>query len=98
MHIFDEQLSSSGKEPIFEIPVIDKRTGFEDWIICEIAVRDNQLKAYRVAVTEQEEKSNKIAFNAIDIDLDFSLDSHLQELYGAVIDSILSSDFYELLD
>jgi hypothetical protein len=47
---------------------------------------------------EKEEKSNKIAFDAVDIDPDFDLDWHLQGLYEEVLSSISSSEFYELID
>jgi hypothetical protein len=97
MHTFQKQLIDSGKLPIFEIEVINKKTGEQDYIVCEIEVHQGQLRAFRIGLNEEEEKSDKIAFDGVDIDLDFSLDHHLQELYNEVVTSIIDSDFFELV-
>lgn len=103
MHTFQQQLNDSGKIPIFEIEVIDSRTGDLDYIVCNIEVRTDRaaiipacLEATRAGLTYKEEQSNKVAFNRIFIDLDFSLDHHLEELYSDIITDICSSDFYSL--
>ena len=80
----------------FEIPVNDKRTNESDYIIFDITTDGKTFRAEHVALTKEQEQSNKIAFVSIDIDLDFSLDENLQELYSACIDAILGSEFYKL--
>ena len=85
---------------IFEIGVIDKREEEKqtDYLIFDIEIDEekNTFKATHTPLNEEEEESNKIAFKFIDIDADFSLDTHLQELHEICIESILNSEFYEL--
>jgi hypothetical protein len=47
-------------------------------------------------LTEEEEKSEKIAFDSVEIDMDFSLDENLQSLYDEIINSIIDSEFFKL--
>lgn len=94
MHIFQVELNNSRLLPIFEIPVIDKN-GNEDFIVCEISVKDNQLIAQRDVVSTAEQKSKYIAKSAIDIDSDcFTLDEHLQDLHAEVCNDILFGDLF----
>ena len=81
---------------IFEIEVIDKRTGLKDYIIFDITMNKGYLIASHVALTRAEEGRNFIAFKAIEIDDSFTLDENLQELYEVCIESITNSDFYKL--
>ena len=83
---------------LFEIPVINKETNEEDYIIFDIELHKNTLVAQHVALTKKEEKSKKIAYKKVVLDSCFSLDEHLQELYDICIDAILYSDFYNLND
>ena len=98
MHQFEQELIDSGKMPIFEVPVISARTNEKEFILCEIGVNGNKLEATREGLTRQEIESDKIAFDSVDIDLDFSLDHHLQELYDEVINSICNSELFELAE
>ena len=106
MHQFEQELTDSGKMPIFEIPVRLKRLSIspptlnneKEYILCEIGVNGNKLEATREGLTRQEIESDKIAFDSVDIDLDFSLDHHLQELYDEVINSICNSELFELAE
>lgn len=81
---------------VFEIPVTDKRTNESDYIIFDITTDGKTFCAEHVALTKEQEQSKKVAFVSTDIDLDFSLDENLQEIYSACIDAILESEFFEL--
>jgi hypothetical protein len=82
---------------VFEIEVLNKETRDLDYILFDIGIKDNCLIALHEALTIEQRKSDKIAFKSVEIDLDFSLDEHLQDLYGACINAILNSDFYEYI-
>lgn len=96
IHPLQKQLNESGLIPCFEIEVIDKRTNEKDYINYDIEVKENKLIAYRIGLTEEEEKSDKIAFDSIDIDMDFSFDENFQNLYDEIINSIIDSEFFKL--
>jgi hypothetical protein len=91
-----EKLQSRSIVPMFEIPVIDKRNNEEDYIIFDIKLTETEIIAQHVALNSEEENSDKIAYKAVDIDEDFSLDYHLQEIHNECIEAIISSEFYEL--
>ena len=90
------ELENSGLLPIFEIPVINKSTKEFDYILCNIYINDKEVYLQRVGLTEEEESSNKIATNSVDIDEDYDLDWHLNNLYEEVQHSILNSTLYRL--
>jgi hypothetical protein len=83
---------------LFEIPVIDKRTNEREYIIFDINIENNSFVATHESLTQEQSESNKIAFVKFDIDEDFSINSHLQELHNLCEDAILNSDFFELAD
>ena len=89
------KMIESGRTPVFEIEVI--RDGEQDWILFDISIWENTLRAEHVALTEFEEKSDKIAFKSVDIDPDFSLDWHLQQLLEECQAAIMDSDFVEMV-
>ena len=91
-----EQFESMNTLPIFEIAVTDLRTQTDEYIIFDISIQDNKFIAQHVALNQEQEDSNKIAFCSVDIDTYFSLDENLQELYSECIQSIIDSTFYEL--
>jgi hypothetical protein len=95
-----KELLASNKILIFEVEVFSKIQDENDWISFDIEVdlKTNQLRAYHVPFTKEEEESNKIAFEFVDIDECFSLDEHLQDLYTGCMEAIMSSEFYELID
>jgi hypothetical protein len=95
-----KELLNSGLLPLFEIEVIDNRTGDKDHIIFEIflPITGNTIKAQHVALTREQEESNKIAFVSIEIYEDHTTDTHLQELFEECTNAILQSDFYTLAD
>ena len=80
---------------VFEIEVINKETQDLDYILFDIVIKDNCLIALHEALTIEQTKSDKIAFQSVEIDLDFTLDKNLENLYDACTTAILESDFYE---
>lgn len=80
----------------FEIEVVNKASNEQDYIIFDIALEDNEFIANHVALTKEEQNSDKIAFESIEIDLDFSIDQHLESLFDACQLAVISSDFYNL--
>lgn len=83
---------------VFEVPVIDKRTGENEYIVFHLHSTQRSLVAQHEATTAKEERSKKIAHCKVRIDKDFSLDSNLQELYSACIDKIIESEYFDLQD
>ena len=96
---FFHELQTSNLIPVIEIETIHKASGdseyVEFWV--EIDKENNQVKATHPALTNEENESNKIAFKSVDIDDSFSLDEHLQSLHEECINSILESDFFDLV-
>jgi hypothetical protein len=82
----------------FEIPVFDKRTSENTYLLFNIHATQRSLVAQCEPTTTKEKKSKKIAHCKARIDKDFSLDSNLTELYEACIDKIIASEFFELQD
>ena len=82
----------------FEIEVIDNRTNEKDYILFNISLECDMFIAKHVALTKDQERSEKVSFVYIDIDWDFSLDENLQDLYDQCINAIAFSDFYTLND
>jgi len=95
---FNALVQGNGLFPIFEIPVIDKRTGENEHIVLDIFLTQRCMVAQCEATTAKEEKSKKIAHCKVRIDKDFSLDANLSELYSACIDKIMESEFFKLQD
>lgn len=91
-----EQFENMNTLPMFEVPVTDIRTQEDEYIIFDISIQDNKFIAHHIALNQEQEDSNKIAFCSVDIDTYFSLDENLQELYDECIQSIIDSSFYEL--
>ena len=94
------ELESSKLEPIFEFSVINKDTGENDWITCNIFINEtsDQIIAQRDGVSKAELQSPKIATTRIDIEDCFSLDEHLQSLFEAILEDILKGGLFELAE
>lgn len=92
---FKNNFNNIDKIKVFEIEVLNKETQDLDYILFDIVIKDNCLIALHEALTIEQTKSDKIAFQSVEIDLDFSLDENLQNLYDACTTAILDSDFYE---
>ena len=80
---------------IFEIPVIDKRTGEDDYIIFDIDIVGRSFIASHVALSTKQDKSKKIAFVKHVLDLDFSIDKNLQELSDICWHAINDSEYFK---
>lgn len=91
-----DEFNSLTLDRIFELPVINKKTGEIDYIIFNIEIVGNEFRAYHEPLTTEQEASEKIAFCSIEIDPDFSLDVNLQSLMEECQTAILESDFFEL--
>ena len=95
---FQKRFNDIDLMKLFEIKVINNQTGEKDYIIFDIEIRGKKLIATHESLTEKEQKSKYIAFESIDIDVDFSIDENLQNLYAECINAIIESDFYKLAD
>ena len=93
---FKQQWENITVLKIFEIEVLDKRTGENDCMVFDVSIRGRSFIAEHVALTEKQEKSKFIAFQKWIIDLDFSIDQNLQELFEKCQTAIIDSDFYQL--
>lgn len=85
--------------PLFEIEVLNIDTNEIEYITFDVTINSDEktLEAIHVALTREEENSEFIAFQSIEIDDDvFSLDEHLQQLYDVCNEAINNSDFYLL--
>lgn len=91
-----EQFKSMNTLPIFEIPVTDIRTQEDEFLIFDISIQEGKFLAQHVALNQQQEDSDKIAFCSVNIDMFFSLDENLEELFCECIEAINNSSFYEL--
>lgn len=92
------RLDNCGKMPLFEIPVICKKTGEKDFVLCDISFRGRSCVARRDPVSSREGRGNKIAESRVLIDPYFDLDAHLEALMNEVLGDILSGDLYELAE
>ncbi len=91
-----EQFESMNTLPLFEIAVTDLRTQTDEYIIFNISLEDNKFIAQHVALNQEQEDSNKIAFCSVSASNWLTLDENLQELYDECIEAINNSTFYEL--
>ena len=91
------EMIETGLLALFEIEVKDRRTGKRDYIIFNITVSEDVIEASHVSLNVAQSKSDKIAFESVDIDDDFSLDYHLAALYDECIGAIIESEYYELI-
>ena len=93
-----EQFNEIQKIKIFEIEVKNLLTGENEFFTFEIKIDEKNLYCYSEPMTEEESKSNKIKIISIELDDNFDIDAHLQDLYSNCIEEIINSDFYELID
>ncbi len=84
------------KVAVFEIPVIDFKGDDDFVLIDELIFTDDSIIAQRIGLTEEEINSEFISKTTIAIDNDFGLDSHLEELFAALISDIVDSPFYDV--
>lgn len=84
--------------PLFEVEVINNKTGENDYIIFDIVMDNDEFVATHEPLTEQEKNSTKVAYKSTIIDPVFSLDVNLQEIYSECINAICNSDFFTLAE
>lgn len=95
---FIEQWNSIDKIKIFEIPVIDKRTGEQTYIIFDISIVGRSFIAQHEAMTAKQERSKKIATIHIVINSGYSIDQNLEWLHDSCLQAIIDSEFFELAE
>jgi hypothetical protein len=97
---FTQEWDAITKIKFFEFECIDTRTNETEFLTFDISIDGDEetpiFKGQHVALNEEDEQSKYISFQSIDIDLDFSLDEHLQALHDECITAILESPFYDL--
>lgn len=91
-----EQFNNITKFKIFEFSVIDNRTGEDTYILFHIELYKNSLIATHESLTDKQAKSKKISFVKVVLDKNFSIDSHLENLYDNCINAIINSEYYTL--
>jgi len=79
---------------LFELSVIDKRTGGKDFLVYEIEADDESIFCQRVAINEEEDADHLIAVTGIDIDQSQSLDWHLEGLLERINEEIIDKSTY----
>jgi hypothetical protein len=84
------------KFTIFEIEVIDKRTGKQDWLTFDVELREGKFRSQHEPLSQKQVDSPYIASTWTDIDPDFSLDENLQAHYDDCQQAIIDSEFYSL--
>ena len=93
-----QQFYEIQKFRIFEVEVKNVISEENEFLTFEIEIDVKQLYCYSAPMTEAEEKSDKIKIISVDLDDNFDIDAHLQDLYSNCIEEIINSDFYELID
>lgn len=91
-----EAWESCTLEKMFEIPVTNKLTGEENYIVFDITLEDDQFIARHEPLNRAQIESKFIPCIERDIDPDFSLDENLQELYSDCETAIIDSEFFTL--
>ena len=93
---FKEQLETCGKIPVYEIEVLNLKTKEFEFVLCNIEFDEANLsiEATRQAVNTKEEKSNKIAFDSVEIDRCFNLDQHLQTLVEITTEKLINGNLF----
>ena len=76
--------------------VVDKRTQEQEYIIFNISIQEGKFIAQHVALSQEQEDSNKIAFCSVSASNWLTLDENLEELFCECIEAINNSSFYEL--
>ena len=98
METIEQQFNGCKKIMAFEFMVLNKRTDEIEYLLFNLTISNNEIRANRVALTEGEESGFFITYERVVIEENFSLDEHLQALYQRCIDSICASPFYALAE
>lgn len=96
---FNDMIQKTCRFPIFEIPVIEKRSGnrFETYVIFDISFGQRSMTAQHEATSKKEDRSKKIPHVKVKIEYS-SLDANLAALYDACIEKINTSEYFDLQD
>jgi len=84
---FTNEFHGLGKIPMFEI--LTQKGAEKEYITFDISINGNMLRAEHVAFSIEENESIYVAAIKREIDLDFSLDENLQELYTDCINKLI---------
>ena len=90
------ELDNCGKTPLFEIEVIDVKTGKKEYIGCDIFFQGNLMVCHRDGISTTEQNSKFIATTKVAVDNCLSLDEHLETLYELVTDDIREGNLFSL--
>jgi len=96
------EIKLTGIFTIFEIEVVNIKTGETDYIVCDIDAEpdimtgEENIFATHVGLTSEEEESKFVARTSLPVDTDLCIDTHLQELHNWIIDKIHFGDLYDL--
>lgn len=96
MKTIEQEWNNCKKIKLFEIAVIDIRTKEKDYLVFNLELSMDKLRAYHVSLNNEQENSKRLSFVEMDIDRDFSLDENLEELSSICENAITHSEFYEL--
>ncbi len=98
MERIKKQFSEMDLMPIFEIEVRDNKTNEIDYVIFNIEIVGDEFRAYHEPFTTEQENSEKIAYESVEIDPYLSLDENLQELFAECNKAIYESEFFVLFE
>ena len=98
MGTIEQQFSECKKIMAFELMVLNKRTDEIEYLLFNLTISNNEIRANRVPLTEGEESGFFITYERVVIEENFSLDQHLQALYERCVDAIIASPFYALAE
>jgi hypothetical protein len=93
-----KEWKNCGKIKVFEFRVIDRRDNSENWLTFDIDIVEGNFVAQHDALNKEQRDSEYIASVKSPIDPDFSLDENLVELYGACVEALAESEFYEMTE
>jgi hypothetical protein len=81
---------------VFELQVIDRRTGEKAWVTFDVSLKGDCFVSQHEPLNSEQAASKFIASVQTDIDPDFSLDENLQAHYDECQQAIINSEFYSL--
>ena len=80
--------------PVMEIDAFDCRTGEDCHLLFNLRIEGDEIVATHPALNEEQETSEKVATTKVKIDLEFSLDENLQEVYNECLRQICLGSYY----
>lgn len=95
---FKNQWNNISLAKCFEMAVINKKTNESDYVTFDVSIGGRSFIAHHEPLNTKQSKSKKVAFVKQVIDLDFGIDSNLQELYEHCVNAICESEYFDLKD